>query len=218
MVLAFPIGWTVSLVLLGLVYYGLFTPIGLVFRLVGRDALQLRPRHRRDDLLDPARGPGRRPPLLPPVLRSPMSQPPPDNEFEKAAAKQPGRAASSPSSSTSSRHNKKWWLLPIVAILLLLGVLILLSTHRRGAVHLHAVLSGGESILRPSAWVAPPYRGLALEVGHRSGVGAERRIRHVVVRPESTASIILDCPVEDPGHRRPLLVRQFAVGSAGASP
>jgi hypothetical protein len=44
MVLAFPIGWTVSLILLGLVYYGLFLPIGLVFRLVGRDALQLRPR------------------------------------------------------------------------------------------------------------------------------------------------------------------------------
>jgi hypothetical protein len=44
MVLAFPIGWTVSLVLLGLVYYGLFLPIGLVFRLTGRDALGLRPR------------------------------------------------------------------------------------------------------------------------------------------------------------------------------
>jgi hypothetical protein len=44
MVLAFPIGWAVSLVLLGLVYYGLFLPIGLAFRLAGRDALQLRPR------------------------------------------------------------------------------------------------------------------------------------------------------------------------------
>jgi Saxitoxin biosynthesis operon protein SxtJ len=44
MVLAFPIGWAVSLLLLGLVYYGLFLPIGLVFRLTGRDALQLRPR------------------------------------------------------------------------------------------------------------------------------------------------------------------------------
>jgi hypothetical protein len=43
MVLAFPIGWVVSLVLLGLVYYGLFLPIGLIFRLTGRDALQLRP-------------------------------------------------------------------------------------------------------------------------------------------------------------------------------
>ena len=37
MVLAFPIGWTVSLLLLGLVYYGLFLPIGLAFRLeIGR--------------------------------------------------------------------------------------------------------------------------------------------------------------------------------------
>jgi hypothetical protein len=44
MVLAFPIGWAVSLLTLGLVYYGLFTPLGLAFRLVGRDALGLRPR------------------------------------------------------------------------------------------------------------------------------------------------------------------------------
>ena len=40
MVLAFPIGWTVSQVILLLMFYGLFTPIGLVFRLIGRDALQ----------------------------------------------------------------------------------------------------------------------------------------------------------------------------------
>ena len=40
MVLAFPIGWTVSLIMLAILYYGLFTPIGLVFRLIGRDALQ----------------------------------------------------------------------------------------------------------------------------------------------------------------------------------
>jgi hypothetical protein len=39
-VLAFPIGWTVSQVILLLMFYGLFTPIGLVFRLIGRDALQ----------------------------------------------------------------------------------------------------------------------------------------------------------------------------------
>ena len=38
--LAFPIGWTVSLIMLAILYYGLFTPIGLVFRLIGRDALQ----------------------------------------------------------------------------------------------------------------------------------------------------------------------------------
>jgi Saxitoxin biosynthesis operon protein SxtJ len=42
MVLAFPIGWTVSLLLLGLVYYVVFTPVALAFRLLGRDALALR--------------------------------------------------------------------------------------------------------------------------------------------------------------------------------
>ena len=40
MAIAFPIGWVVSHVLLGLVYYGIFTPTALVFRLLGRDPLQ----------------------------------------------------------------------------------------------------------------------------------------------------------------------------------
>ncbi len=35
-----PIGWVVSRVALGLLYFLVFTPIALVFRLVGRDALQ----------------------------------------------------------------------------------------------------------------------------------------------------------------------------------
>lgn len=39
MVLAFPIGWTVSLLMLGIMYYGLFTPLAFVFRLMGRDAM-----------------------------------------------------------------------------------------------------------------------------------------------------------------------------------
>ena len=39
MVLAFPIGWTVSQVILAVMFFGLFTPIGLVFRLIGRDPL-----------------------------------------------------------------------------------------------------------------------------------------------------------------------------------
>ena len=42
MVLAFPIGWTLSQVILGVLFYGLFTPIGLAFRLAGRDPLTLR--------------------------------------------------------------------------------------------------------------------------------------------------------------------------------
>jgi hypothetical protein len=49
MVLAFPIGWTVSQVVLAVMFYALFTPIGLVFRALGRDPLALRR----------ARGPGR---------------------------------------------------------------------------------------------------------------------------------------------------------------
>jgi hypothetical protein len=42
MVLAFPIGWTLSQVILGVLFYGLFLPIGLAFRLAGRDPLRLR--------------------------------------------------------------------------------------------------------------------------------------------------------------------------------
>jgi hypothetical protein len=56
-----------------------------------------------------------------------MSQPPPDNEFERVAAKQ-ADAGLVAEFLDFLRHNKKWWLLPIVAILLLLGVLILLSS------------------------------------------------------------------------------------------
>ena len=39
MILAFPIGWLVSRVLLALLFYGVFTPLGLVFKLLGRDPL-----------------------------------------------------------------------------------------------------------------------------------------------------------------------------------
>ena len=39
MVLAFPIGWTISQAILALMFYGLFAPIGLFFKLIGRDPL-----------------------------------------------------------------------------------------------------------------------------------------------------------------------------------
>lgn len=39
MVVAFPIGFVLSQVLMALIYYLLFTPIGLWFRLIGRDAM-----------------------------------------------------------------------------------------------------------------------------------------------------------------------------------
>ena len=44
MYLAFPIGWTISHVLLGAVYYLLLSPVGLFMRLIGRD-----PMHRKYD-------------------------------------------------------------------------------------------------------------------------------------------------------------------------
>jgi hypothetical protein len=43
-IVTFPIGWALSRVILACVYYGVFTPVGLVFKLIGRDALARRPR------------------------------------------------------------------------------------------------------------------------------------------------------------------------------
>jgi Saxitoxin biosynthesis operon protein SxtJ len=39
MLVAFPIGWTVSQIILAVIFFGLFAPIGLMFRLFGRDPL-----------------------------------------------------------------------------------------------------------------------------------------------------------------------------------
>jgi hypothetical protein len=44
MALAFPIGWTVSRIILGVIFYGGFTPIAWGFRVIGRDALALKQR------------------------------------------------------------------------------------------------------------------------------------------------------------------------------
>lgn len=41
-VVAWPIGWVVSHLALGIIYYGIFTPVALVFRLMGRDPLNRR--------------------------------------------------------------------------------------------------------------------------------------------------------------------------------
>ena len=37
----FPIGWLVLHACLAVVYFGMLTPVGLIFRLMGRDVLQL---------------------------------------------------------------------------------------------------------------------------------------------------------------------------------
>lgn len=41
MMLAFPIGWLVSHLLLGLLFFGVFTPVGLLLRTLGKDSLRL---------------------------------------------------------------------------------------------------------------------------------------------------------------------------------
>ena len=46
MAAAFPIGWTVSRVMLASFFYAVVTPLALVFRLKGRDVLRLRRRQK----------------------------------------------------------------------------------------------------------------------------------------------------------------------------
>ena len=41
MILVFPIGWTVSHLLLGLLFFGVFTPVGVLLRISGKDSLRL---------------------------------------------------------------------------------------------------------------------------------------------------------------------------------
>lgn len=57
MILAFPIGWTMSQVMLALIFYGLFMPVGLVFRLIGRDALHRTQRENRESYWEPKPAP-----------------------------------------------------------------------------------------------------------------------------------------------------------------
>jgi hypothetical protein len=40
MLVTLPIGWVVSHLILAVLYYGVFTPVGLVFKLAGRDVLR----------------------------------------------------------------------------------------------------------------------------------------------------------------------------------
>ncbi len=48
MMAAFPIGWTISRLLLAIVFFGILTPLALIFRLAGRDVLLRRPRRQRE--------------------------------------------------------------------------------------------------------------------------------------------------------------------------
>jgi hypothetical protein len=55
MIAAFPIGWTVSRIVLGVVYFLVVTPIGQFFKVTGRDALGLK-RHQASSYWTAKRG------------------------------------------------------------------------------------------------------------------------------------------------------------------
>ena len=56
MALTMPIGWVISRLLLGVLFFGLFTPVALVFKLIGRDALARRHTPERASYWEPKRG------------------------------------------------------------------------------------------------------------------------------------------------------------------
>jgi hypothetical protein len=56
MALTTPIGWVVSRVLLSVMFFGLFTPVGLFFKLIGRDALCRRYAPEQASYWEPKRG------------------------------------------------------------------------------------------------------------------------------------------------------------------
>jgi hypothetical protein len=57
-VLTFPISWAVSWLALSCLYYAVFAPLGLLFRLLGRDALKLRPCPEQTTCWEPRPQPG----------------------------------------------------------------------------------------------------------------------------------------------------------------
>ena len=57
MIVAFPIGWTVSRVALAIVFYAVITPVALFFRVTGRDELRLRRGQGRASYWKPKPGP-----------------------------------------------------------------------------------------------------------------------------------------------------------------
>ncbi|MCA9605432.1 MAG: hypothetical protein KC619_07545 [Myxococcales bacterium] len=54
-VLSFPIGFVMSYVILGTIFFGLFAPIALLFRLIGRDALRRKTGSAKDSYWQKAR-------------------------------------------------------------------------------------------------------------------------------------------------------------------
>ena len=56
-VLTFPIGWVVSQIMLALMFYGVISPLALLFRIRGRDLLTIRPAPDRPSFWTPKQTP-----------------------------------------------------------------------------------------------------------------------------------------------------------------
>jgi len=126
MMAALPIGWVITHALLLVLYFGVFTPIALVFRLIGFDPLRRRFEPDRNSYWI-ARPPHPAPKryFRQPLLQDEAAKQSPSDarkEFEEEA--QSERVGLVAEFIDFLAHNKKWWLLPIIVILLLTALLV----------------------------------------------------------------------------------------------
>ena len=132
MVVAFPIGWLLSALMLLLMFYGIHHAGGGAFSAAGPRSAAAQARPSRDHVLDAQGDAAGCAQLFPTVLKRTLStmtkrmKEQQQSDFEKAAKEQ-HRGGFLREVGGFLAHNKKWWLLPILITLLLFGLLILLS-------------------------------------------------------------------------------------------
>ncbi len=120
MMAAFPIGWTVSRIMLGLMFYRALHADRRCISRVGKGRAAAPPA-RCDIVLGRKNRDRRRQAIFPAVLRETTMA-----KFEDAA-KHEARTGFVSEFWQFLKTSKKWWLLPIVVVLVLFGVLVLLS-------------------------------------------------------------------------------------------
>jgi hypothetical protein len=119
-VITLPIGFVVSEVMLAAIYFLVFTPVALFFRLIRRDALERRFEPAATTYWTPKAQHADTRPLS--LLRCVMSQ---KNSFQQAG--QERRSSLIGEVLWLLKTNKKWWLLPILIVLALLAALCFLG-------------------------------------------------------------------------------------------
>jgi Saxitoxin biosynthesis operon protein SxtJ/Family of unknown function (DUF5989) len=131
---AFPIGWVVSHVLMGGVYFLVFTPLGWILRVCGHDPLRLRFDRGAATYWVPHRDrPGNDHYFRQfwrdrELLMSAPDNPTPgqkESEFSRQAAEKSVGVLRE--FADFLMYNKAWWLTPIVGVLMLVGLLVVLG-------------------------------------------------------------------------------------------